>query len=206
MTSTLNFLFIKYGDFDKHVFISIVSNTDKDIEILTSFMTLEILLEPNPRSPQIYPIDLNKQEIHINFLTKQSLALNLMSLHGEAKVTLEQDSNGPFYLRGDEDNLKYIVKSDEERVNTDLTVENLRFSDLDYQNPGCAFILEFFLRIKSEELDTLTIGQTTEFGYQNIKEKTDLYYYAKVTDKDKDVTAFFYLHDLTNSHSFREFL
>ena len=144
-----NFLFIKYGDFDKHVFISIVSNTDKDIEILTSFMTLEILLEPNPRSPQIYPIDLNKQEIHINFLTKQSLALNLMSLHGEAKVTLEQDSNGPFYLRGDEDNLKYIVKSDEERVNTDLTVENLRFSDLDYQNPGCAFILEFFLRIKS---------------------------------------------------------
>ena len=196
-----NFLFIKYGDFDKHVFISIVSNTDKDIEILTSFMTLEILLEPNPRSPQIYPIDLNKQEIHINFLTKQSLALNLMSLHGEAKVTLEQDSNGPFYLRGDEDNLKYIVKSDEERVNTDLTVENLRFSDLDYQNPGCAFILEFFLRIKSEELDTLTIGQTTEFGYQNIKEKTDLYYYAKVTDKDKDVTAFFYLHDLIYTSS-----
>lgn len=191
-----NFLFIKYGDFDKHVFISIVSNSEKDIEILTSFMTLEILLEPNPRSPQIYPMDLLKQEIHINFLTKKSLAINLMSLHGEAKISLEQDDNGPFYLRGDEDNLKYIVKSDSERVNTDLTVENLRYSDLDYQNPGCAFILEFSLRIEKEELDSLKIGETTEFGYQDISQKTDIYYYAKVTDTDKDVTAFFYLHDL----------
>ena len=195
-TTKTNFLFIKYGDFDKHVFVSIVSNSEKDIEILTSFMTLEILLEPNPRSPQIYPMDLLKKEIHINFLTKKSLAINLMSLHGEAKISLEQDNNGPFYLRGDEDNLKYIVKSDSERVNTDLTVENLRYSDLDYQNPGCAFILEFFLRIEEEELDSLKIGETTEFGYQDISQKTDIYYYAKVTETDKDVTAFFYLHDL----------
>ena len=194
-----NFLFIKYGDFDKHVYISIVSNTEKEIEILTSFMTLEILVQPNPRSPQIFPMDILKRELHINFLTKKSFAINLMSLHGEAKVSLEQHYNDPFYLRGDEDNLKYIVKSDESRVNTDLTVENLRYNDLDYQNPGCAFILEFFLRIKEEELDSLKIGETTEFGYQDISGKTDIYYYAKVTDTDKDVSAFFYLHDLVYS-------
>jgi hypothetical protein len=56
--------------------------------------------------------------------------------------------------------------------------------------------LEFFLRIEAEELDSLKIGETTEFGYQDISQKTDIYYYAKVTETDKDVTAFFYLHDL----------
>jgi hypothetical protein len=45
-------------------------------------------------------------------------------------------------------------------------------------------------------LDSLKIGETTEFGYQDISQKTDIYYYAKVTETDKDVTAFFYLHDL----------
>ena len=49
-------LFIKYGNFHKHVFISIVFNSEKYIKILTSFITLEILLEPNLCSPQIYPI------------------------------------------------------------------------------------------------------------------------------------------------------
>ena len=56
--------------------------------------------------------------------------------------------NSPFYLRDDEDNLKYVVKRDKDWANTDLMVENLRFSDLDYKNPGYAFILEFFLRIE----------------------------------------------------------
>ena len=56
------------------------------------------------------------------------------------------------------------------------------------------FIFGFFWRIKKEELDILNIGQTTE--YQNITEKTDIYYYAKVTDINKDASAFFYIHDL----------
>ena len=196
-----NFLFIKFGDFTKHIFISIVSNSEKDIEILTSFKTFEVSLEPNPRSPQIYPMGVLKELFHINFLTKKSLDINLMSLHGEAEVSFEDetnDINGPFYLRGDEDNLKYIVKSDTDRVNTKLDVKNLKYSDLDDKNKnlGCAFILEFFLRIESEQLDPLKIGETTEFIYQDIKKDADLYFYAKVTDTDKDVTAFFYLHDL----------
>ena len=36
----------------------------------------------------------------------------------------------PFFLKDDEDNLKYIVKSDKDWVNTDLIVENLRFDDV----------------------------------------------------------------------------
>ena len=55
-------------------------------------MALEILLEPNPR-PQIYPIDLFKKEININFLIKQNIAINLISLHEEAKISLELDKN-----------------------------------------------------------------------------------------------------------------
>ena len=46
-------------------------------------------------------MDLLKKEIHINFLKKQSHAINLMLLHEETKISLEKDNHIPFYLRDD---------------------------------------------------------------------------------------------------------
>ena len=51
------------------MFLFIVYNSEKYLEILVSFMTLEILLEPNPRSSQINQMEVLKKN-HINFLTK----------------------------------------------------------------------------------------------------------------------------------------
>ena len=62
------FYSIKYGNF-QNMFLFIVYNSEKYLEILASFMTLEILLEPNPRSSQINQMELLKKN-YINFLTK----------------------------------------------------------------------------------------------------------------------------------------
>ena len=51
------FYSIKYGNF-QNMFLFIVYNSEKYLEILASFMTLEILLESNPCSPQINQMNL----------------------------------------------------------------------------------------------------------------------------------------------------
>ena len=195
--SKTDFLFIENGEFQSYAYISVISDKPNDIELLTSFKTFELLIEPNPRSPQVYSVDLRRESIHINFMTKQGLSINVMSLYGEARYSFDHDKDISFYLKGADDNLNYAVKAvEEDRPNTGLNVENLRYNDLNYKNPGCAFVLEFFLRSPFVELDSIRIGETKEMVYKDLPYNTDIYYYTKVTDKSKDIAGFFYLHDL----------
>ena len=191
-----NFLFVQKGDFNSHVLVSVISDNDQDIELLTSFKTFEVLIEPNPRSPQVYAIDLSREDIHINFVTKESLSVDIMSLHGESRYSFDHDEDISFYLRGEGDKLNYAIKTEEGRHNTALNVENIRHNDLNYEEPGCAFVLEFSLRSSLVELDSIKIGETKEMVYKDLPFNKDVYYYAKITDPDKDVAGFFYLHDL----------
>ena len=198
-TTTMNtsFLFIQYGDFNSHALISVISDNNKDIELLTSFKTLEEIIEPNPRSEQIYSLDLLKKDIHINFNTRQSISINIKSLFGEGNYSFDHDESISFYLRGEDDKLNYIIRplsSDE--YNTALNVENLRFSNFEYKQPGCAFVLEFNRRNSDIELDSIKIGETKEIANRELPYNIDVYYYAKIQDTSKDVDGFFYLHDI----------
>ena len=193
----VNFLFLQYGDFNSHALISVISNNNSDIELLTSFKTYEDLISPNPRSAQIYSLDLLRKAIHINFMTRQGLSIDIKSVHGEGKYSFQHDESVSFYLRGEDDKLNYIAKPlDLQDHNTILSVENLRYSNLEFQNPGCAFVLEFFLRSPFVELDSIKIGETKEMVNRDLPYNKDVYYYAKIKEKDKDIIGFFYLHDL----------
>ena len=196
--SKTNFLFLQYGDFNSHAFISVISDNNKDIELLTSFKTYENLIEQNPRSAQVYSIDLLRKFIYFNFMVRQSLSINLESVYGESKYSFQHDESISFYLSDKDDKLNYIAKplEIEKDHNTVLSVENLRYSNLEYNNPGCAFVLEFFLRSPFVELDSIKIGETIEMVNRDLPLNKDVYYYAKVKDTDKDVVGFFYLHDL----------
>ena len=187
------FIFLSYGDFESYAFISVISDKPDDIELYTSFKTFEDRLSPNPSTAQVYSMDLHKQSINIDFITTKSLAVNIMSLYGEARLYLEKDPQSIFYLRGAEDSIDYIIKGREGE--SLLVVENLRYEKTEeYKEPGFAFILEFYLRSQIIELDLLKIDETLELAYKQAD--FPVYYYAKVFDKDNDINAFFYLHNI----------
>ena len=152
---------------------------------------------PNPSSPQIYSMDIRRKSIVINFMTRKSVSVNIRSLYGEGRFQFHHDQDQTFYLRGEEDNLNYIIPGTTESENRDFTllaVENLRYNNPNYKNPGYAFILEFFLRSRELELDSVAMDETKEVVYKQAD--TPVFYYIDVIDSTKDVTGYFYLHDL----------
>ena len=192
-----NFLFLEYGDFNSHAFISVISDKPDLIEFYSSFKTFENIVMPNPSSPQIYSMDIFRKSLVINFMTRKSVSVNIKSLYGEGRFQFHNDQDQTFYLRGDEDNLNYIIPATTESDERDFTllgIENLRYNNPNYKNPGLAFILEFFLRSRDIQLDSVNMDEAKEVAYKEVD--TPVFYYADVVDSTKDVIGYVYLHDL----------
>jgi len=189
------FIFLSYANSESNAYISVISDKPDDIELYSSFKTFEDSLSPNPSTAQVYSMGLEKQNITLDFITTKSIAVNIRSLYGEAKIYLKKDEGNSYYLRGVEDTLDLIIKAnDGESV---LMVENLRYQPGQHGNPGFAFVLEFYSRNPGIELDMLKIDETLEIAYQDAA--FPVYYYSKIFDTDKDINAFFYLHNVIDS-------
>jgi len=185
-----NFIFFEYGSVLQNAFVSVISDSPEPIEFYTSFKTFEDRLSPDPSSAQVYSMDIYKKDLRINFITSKSIAIRIISLYGEARISEMKDMHDIYHLRGAEDSFDLILKGGMAR-NSLLTIENLRYNKPDLKNPGFAFLLEFKLRGEFN-LDELKLDETSELIY-NIAD-FPVYYYARVTNVTKDINAFFYLH------------
>ena len=174
----------------KNCFLSVVSDSKDPIELYTSFKTFEDRLSPNPSSAQVYSLDISKKSITLDFITSKSITIKVSSLHGEASIHEEKDVNDKYYLRGAEDNFDLVLPAKMADHNM-LIVENLRYGEK-YKNPGFAFIVEFQLRA-GFNLDEIAMDDTSEMIYKQAD--FPVYYYSKIFNRDKDINAFFYLHN-----------
>ena len=184
------FIFLEYGNFKSNCFLSVVSDSKDPIELYTSFKTFEDRLSPNPSSAQVYSLDISKKSITLDFITSKSITIKVSSLHGEASIHEEKDVNDKYYLRGAEDNFDLVLPAKMADHNM-LIVENLRYGEK-YKNPGFAFIVEFQLRA-GFNLDEIAMDDTSEMIYKQAD--FPVYYYSKIFNRDKDINAFFYLHN-----------
>ena len=128
------------------------------------------------------------KEIKLDFKTSKSIAIKVSSLYGEGKLYEDKDA---YDLRGAEDSFDLVIPG-KSANNHILTVENLRYEKTAYKNPGFAFIVEFHLR-GGFNLDEITMDDTSEMIYKSAD--FPVYYYSKIFNKDKDINAFFYLHN-----------
>ena len=189
-----NFIFLNYGDFKKNVFVSVISDKSDNIELYTSMITFENKLSPNPSSAQVYSLDLSMQKLEIDFITTKSLAINIISLYGQANIYLAKYPETKYYLRGRDDSLELMIP-EKDGPNSLITIENLNYQEEPDNNyPGFIFLVEFKKRTTKLNLDELKIDELSEFSYKNID--FPVYYYSKIFDAQKDISIFFYLHDL----------
>jgi hypothetical protein len=137
----------------------------------------------------------------LKFITTKPLFINIVSLYGDSKLYLENNPETKYSLRGRDDRLSLAVPHNS-GTQTILMVENnnkiesnndLSDSD-DIEMPQLAFYLEYYIRSIELNLDEIYFGKTDEIVYK--KSDFPFYYYAKLTNANNDVNAFFILHDL----------
>ena len=191
------FIFLEMGQFLSNAYVSVISDSPEPIELYTSFKTFEDQLSPNPSSAQVYSLDILRKVLNIDFITSKSIAVRVSSLYGEAKISEGKDEQSVFYLRGAEDSFNLILPA-KEGTNSMLTVENLRYGKDGADNPGFAFLIESNLR-GGFNLDEIKEDETSEYIYY--RNDFPVYYYSKIFKRDKDINAFFYLHNIIyNDH------
>ena len=198
-----NFIFLNYGDFKKNVFVSVISDKKDNIELYTSMITFENRLSPNPSSTQVYSLDLSTKTLNIDFITTKSLAINIISLYGQADIYLEKDKQTKYYLRGRDDSLELILP-EKQGSNSLLTINNLNYEENPEKNyPGFIFLIEFNKRSTKLNLDEIKSEESSEISYKDMD--FPVYYLSKLFDTEKGINVFFYLHDIKyteNSNNF----
>ena len=196
----IDFIFLTLSELDSHFYVSVVSDKPDVIEFVTSFKTFDTELSPNPSSLQLFSIN-NYQNMKLKFITTKPLYINIVSLYGDSKLYLEKNPETKYSLRGRDDRLSLAIPHNS-GSETILMVENNKklennndLSDSEeIEMPQLAFYLEYYIRSIELNLDEIYFGKTDEIVYK--KSDFPFYYYAKLTNVNNDVNAFFILHDL----------
>ena len=198
-----DFIFLTSADIKSHFYVSVISNEPNVIEFLSSMKTFDKELSPNPSTIQLFAIH-NEKNLKLKFLTKKGLYINIVSLYGNAKITLEKETNDEYNLRGRDDRLALAIPFYGTEDLPTVVIENLNYKeqndieeptqDEEKEKPGFAFYVEYYLRGFLTNIDEINLGKTTEVSYR----KTDfpLYYYSKLANYDYSINIFFNLHDI----------
>ena len=201
----IDFIFLNMAEMKSHFYVSVISNEPSIIEFITSMKTYDKEISPNPSSIQLFALN-NEQKMILNFITQKGLFINIVSIYGSAKLTLQNELDVNYNLRGRDDRLSLAIPP-YDGDNTILIIENLNFlqpdesqyephSEDDYIKirPGFAFYIEYYLRSSDMNFDEISLGKTTEIAYKN--SDFPLYYYSKLNNFDYSINTFFNLHDL----------
>ena len=202
----IDFIYLTMAEVQSHFYVSAISNEPDIIEFITSMKTYDSEISPNPSTIQLF--SMKEKTMKLKFLTQKGLFINIVSLHGNAKLNLESETNNYYRLRGRDDRLSLAINFYEEE-NTVLVVENLGYikrENIDIssddevepvksiEKPGFAFYIEYYLRTIQLNFDEIKLGKTTEISYK----ETDfpLYYYSKLNNLENNINSFFILHNL----------
>ena len=157
-----------------YLFVTVVPKIDV-VEILSStyYYYENMILYPNPSSPQIFAISNSK--INLNFKTSQDLLLNIVSISGEGYFQWESKTNNEnkkFYLNGFEDRYSLTTFTD----NEDEKLTSLQVCPNEV-NPNSNFIfyISYYPRNSNYTVDQLKSGRSSEFNYRKLNMPLNFY-------------------------------
>lgn len=190
-----NYLYIENGLINgNYLFVSVVSNKNTRIELLTTFYNYLDVITPNPITTQLFLVK-KDNSLTLNFPTDYKFIANLNSITGNAEVYWENEPNNKFYLmqqdfkysltslnnnKNDNNNGRLIIKSSNENPDKDI---------------GFAFYLNYNMRYQ-KNFDELIFGKSVNFAY--FESDFPLAIYSRVKDINKDVEIFFTIYEIEN--------
>ena len=168
-----------------YLFMALLKQRDIiDVFSSTYYYYENMILYPNPSSPQIFGI--GKKAINLNFKTMQDLLLNIVSISGEGFFQWEtktSNENKKYYLKGFEDRLSLSTYTNvQEDKLTSLKVNSSELNLTDNDPSGFIFYITYYPRNSEFSIDQLKEYRTTEFNYRTVT--MPLNYYAQITNSD----------------------
>ena len=168
-----------------YLFMALLKQRDT-IEVFSStyYIYEDMILYPNPSSPQIFGI--GNKKINLNFKTMQDLLLNIVSISGEGFFQWETKTsnvNKKYYLNGFEDRLSLSTYTNVEQDKLTSLIVDAKDSNI-YGNDqsGFIFYITYYPRNYDFNIDQLKEYRTSEFNYRTAT--MPLNYYAKITKSE----------------------
>ena len=193
----LGYIYIPHGvKYDNFLFVSVETNEQTTVELLTTLYNYDLQLSPNPSSPQLFIV--TNDHFLLEFPTDEDLIINIQSVCGEGNIYWEVDNSAQYPINGENQLISLtnslIDKSDESKVFSNLYIENKNKDSKSTTCPGFAFYINYLLRPSKVNLDEIQVGISNEIAYRN----TDfpLYIYTLLKDTEKDTNLFVNLYEL----------
>ena len=174
--SKLPYIYVHEIPDSASLLISIETETDEIIELLSSIYFDDKEIYPNPSSPQLFAI--KNEEIILNFLSNNAYLINIKSIMGGGKIYWKKEEEKPFYLHGENDRLSLTTG----KTDTHLLLSKLVISPNEYNFlnnlPEFVFTVSFYPRNQMYNFDQIKIGSSVEFIYKD--EDFPINYFSKI--------------------------
>lgn len=109
-----NILVVKNGlHHNEYLFVSIETNIETTIELLSTFFVSEEGYYVNPRTPQLFMGYIDK-EIYLEFPPQYMEMVNINGIYGRAQIYWENNPENKYYLRGRDDRLSITSETKKE--------------------------------------------------------------------------------------------
>ena len=179
-----DYLFITEGlQKNKYLLVSIQTNIETIIELLSSIYTFDNGLMVNPRTSQLF-LSFNNVPIILKFPSKLIEIVNVRGIGGKAEIFWDYYPENKYYLGGREDILSISSEKSEEENKLIITAR----SNIKY-GVGFFFIIDYDIRINDFIFDKLIIDKSVNFLHSNVT--FPIIYYTPINKSNIDYNDYY---------------
>lgn len=187
-----DFLLIERGlEINKYLFVSIESDTETTIELISSFYFFQLSLTINPSTPQLIMV-FKIHKYNLSFSSNDNETINIKGINGKAELFWSSNPSKRYYLRGRNDRLSIIS---ERKEKSDLIVVS--------ESDQFIFFIEYNIRSLNYNFDQLILDESNNYCYS--ENYFPLMYYALLNsfifEKKEYYELFFSFDALENENN-----
>ena len=184
-TSNGDYLYIKKGlPKDKYLLVSVESDIETTVKLVSSYNSNLNGVIPNPLLPQTFMVKANSI-FSLNFPKNKTLMVSLRSIMGSAEIHWANDKNNTYYLKGRDDRLS--VTNDKRGSNNKLLIKGT--SNIQ-DEIGFVFYANYIFKSSTNNVEPFVLYKSVNFVY---------------TDSDFPITLYTPIKSLdSNSYDFYE--
>ena len=167
----VDYIHINKLDQTKYLFLSVITDSPRDLMLLTNMPLYNSVSSdvnefyPFPGKEQLLAVGGN--QLKLEFVTENSILVNLVALTGEAEINWENDPSTIFSLRGRGDRLTLSSgKAADELIIRKRQVGNSVTLSETMDDPGFLFYVSYYLK-EQQNFDEVLYGRSLEFSYKD---------------------------------------
>ena len=159
--SSGDYLFIKQGFYqDNYFLVSVETDSETTIELLTSFYIFQSNATANPRTPQLFIISGKDTPFNLKFSESYTEMVNIGCIGGSAEIFWESNPSNKYYIAGKDDKIS-ITSEKSGKSHVLNIVPKTTFDD----GLGFIFYVDSDIRANDFNFDELILDSSSYYMY-----------------------------------------